>query len=156
VQNRALLESILKNLPIGVAVTSIDGKVLSINDRYAARFRRHSDKLIGQPIAEFFSSDELNAWNKDSAVVLRTGHPVQSEIRENADDMSTYHTLRVDHFPLRDGLGNTFGIGRIAVDITEQKQIQAQLRELTKQIVEIQERERRHIARELHDEVGQS
>lgn len=154
VQNRALLESILKNLPSGVMATSIEGKVLSINDRYAQRLQHHPNELIDHNIAEFFLKDELALWNRDNAIVLRTGQPTQSEVQEVIGDIR--HTLLVDHFPLSDGNNSIFGIGRIAVDITEQKQIQDQLRDLSRQIVEVQEKERRRLARELHDEVGQS
>jgi PAS domain S-box-containing protein len=143
-QNRALLESILKNLPIGVAVASKEGKVLSVNDRYAARLKLQPDELVDRNIADFFSTDELVVWNKDSDNVLRTGQPIQSELQEIIDDHR--YSLLINHFPLRDSQGQIFGNGRIAVDITEQKQIQDQLRELSKQIVEVQEKERRHIA----------
>ena len=154
VQNRALLESILTNLPSGVMVTSIEGKVLSVNDRYAERLQHRPDELLDHNIGEFFLKDDLAIWNRDNAIVLQTGQPTQSEVQEMIGDIR--HTLLVDHFPLSDGQGSIFGTGRIAVDITEQKQIQDQLRDLSRQIVEVQEKERRHVARELHDEVGQS
>ncbi|HEV2437914.1 MAG TPA: PAS domain S-box protein [Verrucomicrobiae bacterium] len=46
-----------------------------------------------------------------------------------------------------------FGIGR---DITERKQIEEALKNLSRKILQAQEWERRRISRELHDEVGQS
>ncbi|MCX6000761.1 MAG: PAS domain S-box protein [Chloroflexi bacterium] len=41
-------------------------------------------------------------------------------------------------------------------DITKRKQAENALRELSRRLVEVQETERRHIARELHDEIGQA
>jgi signal transduction histidine kinase len=43
----------------------------------------------------------------------------------------------------------------MAVDVTEQRQAQAKLQEYARRLLEVQEQERRHLARELHDEVGQ-
>jgi PAS domain S-box-containing protein len=43
----------------------------------------------------------------------------------------------------------------VATDMTEQKQSQERLLALSHRLLEVQERERRHLARELHDEVGQ-
>jgi PAS domain S-box-containing protein len=48
--------------------------------------------------------------------------------------------------------GTRIGIGQ---DITERKQAQEALRTFSRRLVEVQEAERRQIARELHDEVGQ-
>ena len=48
-------------------------------------------------------------------------------------------------------------IRRLALtDITELKQAQEKLRKLTRQLLTVQERERQRIARDLHDEMGQS
>lgn len=41
-------------------------------------------------------------------------------------------------------------------DITEHKRIETELRSLSRRLFEVQERERRAIGRELHDEIGQS
>jgi signal transduction histidine kinase len=65
--------------------------------------------------------------------------------------------------PLRDGEGSIIGVVSCYQDITDRKQSEAKLREtndrlqlLSRRLVESQEVERRHIARELHDEVGQT
>jgi PAS domain S-box-containing protein len=44
----------------------------------------------------------------------------------------------------------------VIYDITERKQIEEELRQLSQRLVQVQEEERRSIARELHDQVGQS
>ncbi len=40
-------------------------------------------------------------------------------------------------------------------DITERKEAEIRLRELSRRLLNVQEQERRHLARELHDEIGQ-
>jgi PAS domain S-box-containing protein len=44
----------------------------------------------------------------------------------------------------------------VVYDITERKQTEEELRQLSQRLVQVQEEERRSIARELHDQVGQS
>jgi PAS domain S-box-containing protein len=43
----------------------------------------------------------------------------------------------------------------VVTDMTQQRQSQERLMALSHRLLEVQERERRHLARELHDEVGQ-
>lgn len=154
IQNRALLASILETLPIGVIVTSLEGRILSVNNQASALLRQHSEGMLERNIADFIDESELALWNRNNAIILQTGQSLQGEFREFLRGSGSTHL--VNCFLLRDENEVVFGIGRIMVDITEQKQIQEQLREASRQIVEVQERERRHIARELHDEVGQS
>jgi signal transduction histidine kinase len=58
--------------------------------------------------------------------------------------------------PLRDAEDNIIGVAGAALDITAVKQAEEQLRNLSRRLVSLQEDERRKIARELHDEIGQN
>jgi two-component system sensor histidine kinase UhpB len=65
--------------------------------------------------------------------------------------------------PIYDGAGNLVAIEGIARDVTERKQAEEKLKEyaerlqiLSHRLLEAQETERRAIARELHDEIGQA
>jgi PAS domain S-box-containing protein len=64
--------------------------------------------------------------------------------------------------PVIDGAGNVVAIEGIVRDVTERKKNEEilqryaeQLKALSYRLVEVQEEERRYVARELHDEVGQ-
>ncbi len=64
--------------------------------------------------------------------------------------------------PVRRG-GEVVGAVVTFVDISERRRVQEELREtaerlqvLSRRLVEVQEEERRHLARELHDEIGQA
>lgn len=70
--------------------------------------------------------------------------------------------MALDYAPIRDDQGQILGICVAWRDVSTRYQAAAELRASTEQLqtlsrrlVEAHERERRHIARELHDEVGQ-
>lgn len=56
---------------------------------------------------------------------------------------------------LRDGTGKPIGYLGVTRDISLRKQAEDALRSLSRRLVEVQEMERRGIARELHDHIGQ-
>ncbi len=57
---------------------------------------------------------------------------------------------------LRDSKGKAIGLIGVTHDITQRKRSENALRALSSRLVEVQEAERRHVARELHDQIGQS
>ncbi len=63
--------------------------------------------------------------------------------------------IRDRAFSIRNSEGKVYGIAGVAEDITEQKHAEEELRSYSRRLVEAQESERKRIARELHDEIGQ-
>jgi len=98
-----------------------------------------------------------------AAEVLRTGVALRNrELLVGRPDGSRVPVL-ANVVPLRDSEGAMIGAVSCFQDITERKQTEEKLQEsngklqlLSRRLVESQETERRHIARELHDEVGQT
>jgi two-component system, NarL family, sensor kinase len=56
---------------------------------------------------------------------------------------------------LRDVQGNLRGYAKVTRDITERKQAEDRMRELSGRLLRVQEEERRRLARELHDSTAQ-
>jgi signal transduction histidine kinase/ABC-type amino acid transport substrate-binding protein len=97
------------------------------------------------------------------AEVLRTGvHARDLEVVIERPDGSCITAL-VNIAPLRNGNGELVGALNCFQDITERKRAAKELEEanhrlriLSRRLFEVQEEERRHLARELHDEIGQA
>lgn len=153
-QNEWLLTNILANLPIGLGVYNLGGRILTTNPRYTQLMNSSADVLTGQNLHDILTGEQLNVWKQFNTESLNTRRLVQYESKGIRDGID--YTLLIGCFPLFGADGNIFALGQSLIDITDQKRVQEQLRELSKQIIEVQEKERRHIARELHDEVGQS
>ena len=89
------------------------------------------------------------------AQALTDGAPFSFEERIVRPDGEVRH-LRTRGEALRDENGRPAKIFGVCLDITEQKMSFGMLRAVSRRLVEIEEAERRRIARELHDRVGQN
>lgn len=97
----------------------------------------------------------INAWH--AAVASGSPYDVEYRVRTAAGD---YRTFAVRGVPIGEGV-NRGWVGTFT-DITARQRAQDELREsslrlqaLSRRLLEVQEQERRHLAAELHDEVGQ-
>jgi signal transduction histidine kinase len=98
-----------------------------------------------------------------AAEVLRMGVPLRNRELVIGRPDGTRVPVLANVVPLRDAEGTMVGVVSCLQDITDRKHSEERLREsndklqlLSRRLVESQETERRHIARELHDEVGQT
>lgn len=85
--------------------------------------------------------DPARAWVSEYELRHKNGHTVWAEVK------TTF---------MRGADGRPVGILGTTRDITERRRYEEQLKALSSRLVQLQEAERRHIARELHDEIGQS
>src|SRR5438132_7367287 len=112
--------------------------------------------LLGKSVFEIFGERGARA---DAVLreVLRTGQPLLD--REVSDELpgkpgELRHWL-VNYFPIPDQSSAPTQIGVIAVDVTARRNAEEALRKLSGRLLGIQDQERRRIARELHDSLGQ-
>jgi two-component system, NarL family, sensor histidine kinase UhpB len=117
----------------GIVIVTRDGIVRFVNPASEALFGRTAEEMVGTlfgfPLGEKTELEVLRDNGEKAIVEMR--------IVELDWEGSSAHlaTLR---------------------DVTERKQAEARLRNLSHRLVTAQEKERRRLARELHDEVGQS
>jgi PAS domain S-box-containing protein len=123
--------------------------------------------LSGQTIRDTFP-DEAEAWYDDYDRVLETGQPIRIERESEPQDM----VLEMFVTRLEDGTGDR--LLAVMQDVTERRRAETALREseqslqrrvaeattelrtLSRRLLSVQEEERRFLARELHDEIGQT
>jgi len=131
-------------------------------NRAFARDHGHAEKdFIGRDDFELFAPPIAGYFRKHDEEVLHGRAPVQELRQLRRDDGRTEHWL-VAKFLLADAAGGT-GIAGIAFDVTARVEAEEKarryaddVRDLVKRLVQTQEAERRRVADELHDLIGQN
>jgi PAS domain S-box-containing protein len=144
---------LFENAKDAIYVHDLQGTYLSIN-RAAEKLSGYSrEEIIGHNFKEFVAAEHVryvrdSFWRKlaqqgettyEVEVIAKDGRRVPIEISSRA----IYEN------------GALVGVQGMARDITERKQAQDALQMFSRQLIEAQEDERRRIARELHDQIGQ-
>ena len=147
------ITSFLKYTPAVVYMKDADGRYIMVNSRFEELFSLSTEQVWGNTVHELFSAEIAKQFASSDRMVLQAKRPVQVQERiPHEDGFNTYLSVR---FPIINENGQVSRICGIMVNITDLKNAQEKLRLLSGSIMEGQEAERRAIARELHDELGQ-
>jgi len=153
--------------PIAMALVRPDLGIAYTNQQFRQLSGAGESELVGQPVCRVVDETDQDTLR---AIVQRTlddapGEGPQEEWREfrfiGRDGDSRW--TRVSTESIQDAGGRVIYALLMAEDISERKRFDAdraayqeRLESLSRRLLEAQEEERRHIARELHDELGQN
>jgi PAS domain S-box-containing protein len=133
---------------------TLDGTIISWNSGAEKIYGYSAKEIIGSHMSVLIPSDRSDELPQ-ILERLRRGESVEhyETIRRRKDGKLIDVSLTMS--PIRDGNKKPVGISTIARDITDAKQAEKALQTFSRRLIEAQEAERQHIARELHDEIGQ-
>jgi PAS domain S-box-containing protein len=163
-ENEEKLSTLFRLLPVGISFLDPQGQILEMNPALANMLKLSDGHLADQsyrsrnyirangslmPPIEFASRRALTEgktiYNVETGVILEDGDVVWTSVSAAPVDVADV------------------GVVVVTADITESKRAERALQEsrerlqiLSQRLVEVQEEERRSIARELHDRVGQT
>ena len=153
-RQKEVLQTIFDHIPVMLNFLDPDGRAHVVN--------REWERVLGWSLEEARSRDLIAEFYPDPgdrervAEYVRNPPPGWTDFKTRLRDGRTLDTSW-SMVVLSDG--TRIGIGQ---DITDRKRAEEALREsadrlqnLSRRLIEVQEAERRHLARELHDEVGQ-
>ena len=147
------ITSVLKYTPAVVYIKDREGCYKLVNSRFEELFGITNAEIQGKSDYDIFPPEFADRFRINDQQVLTDGNSRQmEELVPQSDGRHTYLSVK---FPLYDEQGAINGVCGISTDITKLKQAQDQLRRLSGSIMAAQEKERKAIARELHDELGQ-
>lgn len=159
---------IIQHASDAIIITDERQSILQANPAAAAMFGVTIDDMQGAPLNAFIPRDQrLGANMATSHYFGDTGIHLRMKGRRASDYAVTGVRRDGQHLPLEGSISSLYESGKpiytiILRDITERKQVQeqlaqstTQLRELSAALQTIREEERKHIARELHDDLGQ-
>ena len=147
------ISSILRYTPSVVYIKDREGRYTLVNARFEELFGVSWAQIRGKSDHDLFPRTVADHIRTSDLRVLAARQPYQvEEAMPPPGGERTYLSVK---FPLYNEQGTPTGLCGIATDITELKKARDQLRRLSGSIMANQEKERKAIARELHDELGQ-
>ena len=125
------LSTILDNVSASIYVFDTHSLYLYVNRQMCADFGLPRDQIIGQTLSHFVVNNEYLAAILENDRRVLNGETIRSEetsINVRTGKATTYWTVKL---PLRDAEGNIYAGCGISTDITERKQAEEKLRELS-------------------------
>lgn len=157
-----LLHAVVNGTSDLVYAKDLEGRYLLINREAAQWYGKQAEEILGLEDSDLFPDEVVQVLRENDHRILVSG--ANFTIQERLVDPSgTPCTFLSTKGPLFDVAGQVSGTFSISRDITEQVQAQEmllqhqeQLRGLAVELSLAQDKERRRIASELHDEIGQN
>ena len=159
---------IIRHASDAIISTDEHQHIVQANPSAATMFGTTVQAMVGAPLHRYIPRDQRQSVDVAAVSYLgATGIHLSMKGRRATDYAFTGVKASGQHFPLEGSISTLAENGHrihtvILRDITERKQVQeqleqsySQLRELSAALQTIREEERKHIARELHDDLGQ-
>jgi two-component system sensor histidine kinase UhpB len=125
-----------------------DSTVTFVNRAYCRYYGLQPDQVLGRAVLESLSPENREALRRNLAGVTQRSPTYERDalVRDGSGEERWTHWVARGIFDARGALAEVQSVGR---DVTE-------LRRLSRRLLEVQETERRNLARELHDDIGQA
>lgn len=147
--------------PVGYCTVDMSGLILQANLKAAEILGLDRRKLLNQTLTRHILQSDQDVYYLWRQRLLKTGDPQPCELQMLTPDRTPI-VVELAATVAADAGGASL-LRMVLIDITQRKsteeslkQSEQQLRALSRRVLEVQEAERRLVAIELHDELGQS
>jgi PAS domain S-box-containing protein len=155
-------QQLIDIIPSPIYYKDVQGKYLGCNSAFEKFFGLSQDEIVGKAVSDLAPKEWADIHRKsDLALLKEPGNRAYETMTEAAD--GKMHDIVVHKATYKDISGAAAGLVGVVTDITDLKQKEEALRAsenklqvLSSHLLTVQERERRRISFELHDELGQS
>lgn len=151
-----LINAFFSSSAVGFAILDPEFRYQRVNDVLAQMAGLKPEDLLGKSLPALFVGQGQDLETVLSEVI-RSGDAVldRAIAIQIAGESNELRHWTLACFPLRDGRGQITRVGFIALDVTAQHNAEAAYRTLSSRLLRLQDEERRRIAREMHDSLGQ-
>jgi two-component system sensor kinase FixL len=138
-ETHEFLSNLLEYAPVSIYVTSADGRLRLVNQRWEQDTQKRREDVLGCQLDHVFPLETARKFDADNQRVMQTDTPLVIEEVAGAP-VEPHHFLTVK-FPLHDVVGRVEAVGGLSVDITERKQAEEEVRRLNAELeVRVQQR----------------
>jgi len=141
---------LLDTIPDAIELIELDGTILYVNKAAIKLHDNSPGELVGGNIWNLYSPGQAAHRKTVVNKAVNSGNPIQ--FTEHCDEKWLEVLIR----PLLDGDGKIESVVTYMHDITRQIHAEERLKLVSLQLLTNQEDERRRIAQDLHDDLGQS
>ena len=148
------LAAIVERSNDAIISKDLNGIITSWNKAAEKIFGYSADEMVGASILQLLPADRRDEENQILGKITR-GESVEhfETLRKTKDGRLIDVSITVS--PIQDATGKIVGVSKVARDITERKQAEDDVRQLSGHLLRSQDDERRRIGRELHDSTAQ-
>ena len=118
-QNKALLDTMLDNIPAHIFLRDLEGRYQFINARYAQVYGVMREQVIGKNILDVLPKNMVDNLLKHDKEVIREGRVVEHDVFLEGDKGE--RVFAATKFPVFDTSGNAAAVGGFAFDVTEHR-----------------------------------
>jgi two-component system sensor histidine kinase/response regulator len=115
----SLFLSLVQSIPACFLRKDRDGKIVFVNDHFAALFGKTAEDIVGKTVADLYPEEFAKDAREEDERVMQTGQVIEDVFDDVVEGKVHYYASRKG--PVRDEQGNVIGIQTIFWDITEQR-----------------------------------
>ena len=155
-QSQEIVDAFFSSSTLGFGILDSQFRYTRVNRVLPRMCGLRPEDLLGKPVFGTIGEEGLHT-EAILRQVLESGTPIlDREVRaELHGQPGEVRQWLVNYFPIGEGAGAVTQVGVTAVDVTARRHAEDALRRLSARLLGIQDQERRRIARELHDSLGQ-
>ena len=129
-QTKGQFQAILDHAPMAIWAKDRQGVYLQVNRAYEQLFGLQGRVAAGQRDDKLYPPEQAERFRQEDAEVLGQGlsrRQLEDAASALSSDIPVGRRVLKIKFPIRDDRGETFAVGGVAVDVTEQEQLREQL-----------------------------
>jgi len=127
-ENEALIHTLINTIPDLIWLKDIDGVYISCNTKFEQLFGAERNEIIGKTDYDFVDSKLADSFRNNDRAALKANKPRMNEEQITYASDGHIELVETTKTPMIDSDGKLVGILGIAHDITDRKNIEAELR----------------------------